>query len=175
MVKQAQPCIAKWNKPYTGYSAISLKITYAHTQTHHILINTLIQNFSSRNRAWFYFLFLFLFFSSTSLLLPTHHPPPSCTHAQSCNPMDCSPPGSSVHGLFQARILEWGAISFPMSVFFKCTWITFLKTLFHFLFNTIGFKRQCSQKKWQRKEFLSQSVDLFSQVPSEISLCLYAV
>ena len=24
-----------------------------------------------------------------------------------CNPMDCSPPGSSVHGISQARILEW--------------------------------------------------------------------
>ena len=45
-------------------------------------------------------------------MLPTHFPPPSCTHAQSCNPMDCSPPGSFVHGLFQARILEWVAISF---------------------------------------------------------------
>ena len=34
---------------------------------------------------------------------------------QSCptlrDPMDCSPPGSSVHGISQARILEWGAIS----------------------------------------------------------------
>ena len=29
-----------------------------------------------------------------------------------CNPMDCSLPGSSIHGLFQARILEWVAISF---------------------------------------------------------------
>ena len=29
-----------------------------------------------------------------------------------CNPMDCSPPGSSVHGIFQARVLEWVAISF---------------------------------------------------------------
>ena len=32
--------------------------------------------------------------------------------AQSCptlsNPMDCSPPGSSIHGIFQARVLEWG-------------------------------------------------------------------
>ena len=27
-----------------------------------------------------------------------------------CNPMDCSLPGSSVHGIFQARALEWGAI-----------------------------------------------------------------
>ena len=25
------------------------------------------------------------------------------------NPMDCSPPGSSIHGIFQARVLEWGA------------------------------------------------------------------
>ena len=29
-----------------------------------------------------------------------------------CDPMDCSLPGSSVHGLFQARTLEWGAIPF---------------------------------------------------------------
>ena len=28
------------------------------------------------------------------------------------DPMDCSPPGSSVHGTFQARVLEWGAIAF---------------------------------------------------------------
>ena len=29
-----------------------------------------------------------------------------------CDPMDCSPPGSSVHGIFQARVVEWVAISF---------------------------------------------------------------
>ena len=29
-----------------------------------------------------------------------------------CNPMDCNPPGSSVHGIFQARIVEWLAIPF---------------------------------------------------------------
>ena len=29
-----------------------------------------------------------------------------------CDPMDCSPPGFSVHGILQARILEWVAISF---------------------------------------------------------------
>ena len=36
--------------------------------------------------------------------------------AQSCptlsDPMDCSPPGSSIHGVFQATVLEWGAIAF---------------------------------------------------------------
>ena len=30
-----------------------------------------------------------------------------------CDPMDCSPPGTSIHGISQARILEWVAISFP--------------------------------------------------------------
>ena len=29
-----------------------------------------------------------------------------------CDPMDCIPPGSSIHGVLQARVLEWGAISF---------------------------------------------------------------
>ena len=29
-----------------------------------------------------------------------------------CGPIDCSPPGSSVHGIFQARVLEGGAIAF---------------------------------------------------------------
>ena len=28
------------------------------------------------------------------------------------DPMDCSPPGSSIHGIFQATVLEWGAIAF---------------------------------------------------------------
>ena len=30
------------------------------------------------------------------------------------DPMDCSPPGSSAHGIFQARALEWGATAFSM-------------------------------------------------------------
>ena len=47
--------------------------------------------------------------------------------AQSCqtpsNPMDCSLPSSSVHGIFQARVLEWGAIAFskiPLGSSIKC-------------------------------------------------------
>ena len=39
----------------------------------------------------------------------------ACEVAQSCptlcDPMDCSLPGSSIHGVFQARVLEWGAIT----------------------------------------------------------------
>ena len=38
--------------------------------------------------------------------------------AQSCptlsDPMDCSLPGSSIHGIFQARVLQWGAIAFSI-------------------------------------------------------------
>ena len=38
--------------------------------------------------------------------------------AQSCltlsDPMNCGLPGSSVHGIFQARVLEWGAITFSL-------------------------------------------------------------
>ena len=38
-----------------------------------------------------------------------------------CDPIDCSLPGSSVHGIFQARILEWVAISYK-SIFSKA-WV----------------------------------------------------
>ena len=40
--------------------------------------------------------------------------------AQSCltlsDPMDCSLPGSSIHGIFQARVLEWDAIAFSVKL-----------------------------------------------------------
>ena len=41
-----------------------------------------------------------------------------------CDPIDGSPPGSSVHGIFQARVLEWGAIAFSVGYVLgtvKCT------------------------------------------------------
>ena len=53
------------------------------------------------------------------------------------DPMDCSLPGSSIHGIFQARVLEWGAIAFSdvkskleqKNIFKKCLClaVTFLK------------------------------------------------
>ena len=53
--------------------------------------------------------------------------------AQSCptpsNPMDCSLPGSSIHGIFQARVLEWGAIAF--SVLLHCRLTKSYKVIFH--------------------------------------------
>ena len=51
-------------------------------------------------------------------------PFPTCS-----DPMDCSLPGSSVHGIFQARILEWGAIAFShngilLSHKKECIWVS---------------------------------------------------
>ena len=50
----------------------------------------------------------------------------TCEVAQSyptlCDPMDCSLPGSSIHGIFQARILEWVAISFSRRSFQPRDW-----------------------------------------------------
>ena len=50
------------------------------------------------------------------VILSTHVKLYVCSVTKSCltlcNPTDCSPPGTSVHGIFQARILEWVAISY---------------------------------------------------------------
>ena len=36
------------------------------------------------------------------------------------DPMDCGPLGSSIHGIFQARLLEWGAIAFSGVLYNNC-------------------------------------------------------
>ena len=38
------------------------------------------------------------------------------------DPMDCSLPGSSIHGIFQARVLEWGAIAFSVMYIIEAEW-----------------------------------------------------
>ena len=48
------------------------------------------------------------------------------------DPMDCSPPGSSVHGIFQARVLEWGAIAFSAVL------VPFVKKTIFSLLNCFG-------------------------------------
>ena len=54
------------------------------------------------------------FFFLYVCLLSTSEVAQSCPTL--CEPMDCSLPGSSVHGIFQARILEWVAISFSRNL-----------------------------------------------------------
>ena len=82
--------------------------------------------------------------------------------------MDCSPPGSSVHGIFQARVLEWGAIAFSsLSVciiwdrftplFFKGTWETLCSP---------ASGHQCPDKAFSSVQF-SRSVTSDSLRPHE--------
>ena len=79
--------------------------------------------------------------------------------AQSCptlsDPMDCSLPGSSVHGIFQARVLEWGAIAFSESLHNLCLFST---RHFHFPWIShlghLGFKSPLSS--WNKKALSHQ-------------------
>ena len=61
-----------------------------------------------------------------------------------CSPMDCSLPGSSVHGIFQARILEWVAISFSRSSWDALMHI-FIFSVFHDMKKKIG---KCCSFYW---------------------------
>ena len=80
--------------------------------------------------------------------------------AQSCltlrDPMDCSPPGSSIHGIFQARVLEWGAIAFS-EFFFVCVcyWSTSIDFLdvFIILSDYFEFSRYIITDLTSYKEF----------------------
>ena len=68
------------------------------------------------------------------------------------NLMDCSPPGSSVHGIFQARVLEWVAIAFSnVSRYGHIIWVTFnavewrIEFLSHYFFLSVcGMWNLCS-------------------------------
>ena len=61
-----------------------------------------------------------------------------------CDPMDCSPPGSSIHGIFQARVLEWGAIAFSIShSYLKNSALTYL--LIEYLLRTWFYSTKCGQ------------------------------
>ena len=66
---------------------------------------------------------------------PVHERKSESEVAQSCltlsDPMDCSPPGSSVHGIFQARVLEWGAIAFSEKIYWQ-HFILLIKILLFF-------------------------------------------
>ena len=54
------------------------------------------------------------------------------------DPMDCSLPGSSVHGIFQARVLEWGAVAFSNHICLELVKIMHFHTFL--LFKTIEVK-----------------------------------
>ena len=66
--------------------------------------------------------------------------------AQSCptlrDPMDSSPPGSSVHGIFQARVLEWGAVAYSLSPL-QCIFNLHLQFFLLYLLHKPPLKPNC--------------------------------
>ena len=73
--------------------------------------------------------------------------------AQSCptlsDPMDCSLPGSSVHGIFQARVLEWGAIAFSRPLFLlQLKFARLLFTLLYFSCSDFCISQTCPAASW---------------------------
>ena len=71
--------------------------------------------------------------------------------AQSCptlsDPMDCSLPGPSVHGIFQARVLEWGAIAFSIPSLLPKALPTNAITL-HIRFSTHEGQKYSDHNRW---------------------------
>ena len=65
--------------------------------TSHVTLSKLVHLFSCKKRV---------------IIVYYHAVVQSLSHVRLCNPVNCSPAGSSVHGIFQARVLEWVAISF---------------------------------------------------------------
>ena len=80
----------------------------------------------------------------------------ACSVTQSCltlcNPMDCSPPGSPVHGILQARILEWVAISFSRGFFQPRdpAWVSCVSCIGRLIFSIL--KKNANLKKRERKK-----------------------
>ena len=57
------------------------------------------------------------------------------------DPMDCSLPGSSVHGIFQARVLEWGAIAFSVFPLYSQLILLYLGASLNFLLESFQTPR----------------------------------
>ena len=72
--------------------------------------------------------------------------------AQSCptlsDPMDYSPPGSSVHWIFQARVLEWGAIAFSIGLYVcfytNTVWFKYCSFVIHFWNQDVWWQKICT-------------------------------
>ena len=66
------------------------------------------------------------------------------------DPMDCSLPGSSIHGIFQARVLEWGAIAFsfktPSQHYILSPWSYFsIAQYMSCLFQALNARQLCKK------------------------------
>ena len=70
------------------------------------------------------------------------------------DPMDWSLPGSSIHGIFQARVLEWGAIAFSKQRHYLPTKVRLVKAMVYPVV-------MCGCESWTIKKAERQSIDAF--------------
>ena len=75
----------------------------------------------------------------------------SLSHVRLCDSMDCSLPGSSVHGIFLARLLEWIAISFSRGSFQPRDW-TWVSHIVDRLFTVWTTREVLKKKKVEKVE-----------------------
>jgi len=68
--------------------------------------------------------------------------------SDSSNPMNCSLPGFSVHGIFQAKVLEWGAIAFSMNLLFGLQLFCFQFRVTWIIWTSVHFKRTYASTPW---------------------------
>ena len=92
------------------------------------------------------------------------------------NPMDCSLPGSSIHGIFQARVLEWGAIAFSVAP----NPASFEKEMQNF---PVPTSKQMGKGRERTSRFTSETVhflwkqlcELHTQMPQGLQLCIFCL
>ena len=70
-----------------------------------------------------------------------------------CDPKDCSPPGSSVRGILQARLLEWVAISYSNEILIKALYLQARVGLLH-IYMSLIFSGQ-NKEFWRLGDFFS--------------------
>ena len=80
------------------------------------------------------------------------------------DPMDCSPPGSSIHGIFQARGLDWGAIAFS-------DYLPYFHHNFSQVNNREGTQLHPSTENWV-KDFLSMAQPMRTRTSFPLSQSL---
>ena len=74
------------------------------------------------------------------------------------DPMDCSLPGSSVHGIFQARVLEWGAIAFSPTL--------------HSPFQFVGFRVYVKNKSFCITHERKIKISMWNKIKQNLALTL---
>jgi len=74
-----------------------------------------------------------------------------------CDPMDCSLPGSSVHGIFQARVLEWVVIAFSKKLYMCVCIYIHIYIYIYIKYKNLAGDAQCTFGTIEHKSFVNNS------------------